>query len=83
MASAKQKAIILIHATVNAGLLILFVFSAICILLLSVRPGWTYWYTYPAWIIAFFLYNKYMKKIEDYLIKNRNKFAPKEQEKAR
>lgn len=77
MASLKQKSIILSHAVINAGLLILFGFSAICILLLSVRPGWTYWYTYPTWIIAFYLYNKYMKKFEDYLIKNKEKFAPK------
>jgi hypothetical protein len=83
MASTKLKAVILLHATLNVGLLILFIFSGVCILLLSVRPGWTYWYTYPTWIIAFFIYNKYMKKLEGYLIKNKDRFFPQDQEKAR
>jgi L-asparagine transporter-like permease len=78
MATAKLKTVVLLHAAVNVGLLILFVFSAICILLLSVRPGWTYWYTYPTWIIAFIIYYKYMKKFEDYLVKNKKKFFPQD-----
>ena len=76
MATAKLKAVVLLHSIVNVGLIFLFIFSAGCILLLSVRPGWTYWYTYPTWIIAFLIYYKYMKKLEDYLVKNKDRFFP-------
>lgn len=78
MATAKLKTVVLLHAIVNSGLIILFIFSAVCILLLSVRPGWTYWYTYPTWLIAFFIYYRYMKKFEDYLVKNKDKFFPQD-----
>lgn len=78
MASAKLKIVVLLHAIINVGLIILFLFSAFCILFLSVRPGWTYWYTYPTWLIAFVIYYRYMKKFEDYLVRNKSRFFPQD-----